>query len=514
MQHDVPDAASKRLAHAAALAGLALVIVFATVFLVWRPYTVPGPPMRDLEAYYSAGATWAAGGDPYSTQIWTAERAIPGVDSSREEILPFLGPPVSLPFWAALARLPYAGAVALWSAFLAAALVAIFAGSFALAGRGMRPFDGVIVFALAAAFSPISSGFSLGQSVLAATGVFIVALLWARRGRWPGAALASFLTVLLKPNTGFALLGILRDRRGALWLAGTALLFGLANLAVIGPHGLRSYAAALRGQTAAERFSVLQLTPPSTLFGFGVSPLPANVIGSLIAFVALLLLIAAIVRTRANEVESCAMACALLPFVSPFLHEHDLVVLFLPAIYCVYRARGPAWIAGAVGMVIVAIDWLAFTQGPLGGAYSFLVAIIAALEIAAVAESIPWRLRLAPFAVAVIVAIFWIFGPRTPTPLWPSGLPAHFRVDPAASVSSVWEAEQKASGLERVDPVASAARTITLAGCALVFLSLVMTAAAQRRGRGSPAAAVLDIAPERRPELGERDPRVAANVDR
>ena len=517
MQHEEPETPSRRSARAVALAGLALVIIFATIFLVMRPYSNPGPVMRDLEAYYSAGATWAAGQNAYSTQIWTVERTIPGVDNSREEILPFLGPPVSLPFWAGFARLPYADAVALWSIVLGLALIVLFTGSFGLAGRRLRPFDAVIIVTLAAAFGPISSGFSLGQAALAATGFLVAALLCAQRLKWAGTAFASFATVLLKPNAAFALLGILRSRAGALWLIGTAAVFLLANIAVVGLHGIGAYQAALLlGHTAAERFSVLQLTPTSTLFGFGMSPLLANVTGSLIAIVALVALTVAIFRTNANEVETSAMACAMIPFISPFLHEHDLVVVFFPAMYCVCRARGPGVGRGRDGRVVaIAVElarlYARAARGPRTPSSSRSSPRSKSPQLA---EAIPWRLRLMPFTVAAVVAVFWIVGPHTVTPLWPSGLPAHFTVTPGASVSAAWEQEQRASGLERVDAFAASARVATLAGCALIYLSLVLTVIARRRAhlaqRGS---VVLDITAQRRPEPRERDPRAAANVD-
>ena len=56
--------------------------------------------MRDFESYWAAGSAWSAGDDPYSRQIWRAERLVPGVNANREELLPFVGPPFGLPLWA------------------------------------------------------------------------------------------------------------------------------------------------------------------------------------------------------------------------------------------------------------------------------------------------------------------------------------------------------------------------------------------------------------------------------
>ena len=70
-----------------------------------RPVGTPGPLLRDFEAYYAAGATWALGGDPYGREVWRVERRVPGVDASHEELLPFVGPPFSLPLWRSFAAL-------------------------------------------------------------------------------------------------------------------------------------------------------------------------------------------------------------------------------------------------------------------------------------------------------------------------------------------------------------------------------------------------------------------------
>src|SRR5438270_8372127 len=108
---------------AAALAVSMLAIALALT--VARPHGTPGPLMRDFESYYAAGQTWSAHADPYSTSIWTFEKTIPGVQSARGELLPFVGPPAFLPFWAFFSLLPYSIAVLLWGTLLVAAAAAI-----------------------------------------------------------------------------------------------------------------------------------------------------------------------------------------------------------------------------------------------------------------------------------------------------------------------------------------------------------------------------------------------------
>src|SRR6185312_6468710 len=79
-----------------------------------------GAIMPDFSAYYSAGRYWAHGGNPYSRGIWSVEKTLPGVNAGREELLPFVGPPLSLPLWAAFGELPYPVAATIWGVIVAA----------------------------------------------------------------------------------------------------------------------------------------------------------------------------------------------------------------------------------------------------------------------------------------------------------------------------------------------------------------------------------------------------------
>src|ERR1700726_4519039 len=100
-------------------------IAIALAFTLFRPPPTPGPFARDFEAYYSAGATWNAGGDPWSRDVWQTERTIAGVDASRDELLPFAGPAASLPLWSLFARLPFDAARIVWSVLLLLAVLVL-----------------------------------------------------------------------------------------------------------------------------------------------------------------------------------------------------------------------------------------------------------------------------------------------------------------------------------------------------------------------------------------------------
>ena len=126
----------------------ALVVVAVTSF---RPAATPGPFLRDFEAYWSAGSAWNARTDPYGRAILNAERAVPGVDASRDELLPFVAPPPTVALWSLVARLPYVVAANLWCALLVIAAIAL-AAVVARASAARSTFAFLTACALAIAF--------------------------------------------------------------------------------------------------------------------------------------------------------------------------------------------------------------------------------------------------------------------------------------------------------------------------------------------------------------------------
>jgi len=141
---------------------LAFALIAAAV-VTFRPVQTPGPFLRDFEAYWSAGSAWDARADPYDRAIWQAESGVPGVDGSRDEALPFVGPPATLLAWSVLALFPYLVAARPWFAVLTIAVLAL-AAIVVRASRAsvsLAPF--LAAGALAIAFGPVSSDLALGQ---------------------------------------------------------------------------------------------------------------------------------------------------------------------------------------------------------------------------------------------------------------------------------------------------------------------------------------------------------------
>ncbi|MEA2690144.1 MAG: hypothetical protein QOD51_2751, partial [Candidatus Eremiobacteraeota bacterium] len=113
--------------------------------------------------------------------MWNVERTIGGVDASRDELLPYVGPAAALPLFGALARLPHPVAVRAWSGLLGAAFCALILAALALAGtRRVTALLGAAAFGIAS--GPGTSDVALGQAALiAAAGVACALLAYERR---------------------------------------------------------------------------------------------------------------------------------------------------------------------------------------------------------------------------------------------------------------------------------------------------------------------------------------------
>jgi len=458
--------------------GIALLVLFAVVYFVRLPLRPAGAVMTDFSAYYAAGRYWSHGGDPYSRGLWDVERTLPGVDPKRAELLPFVGPPLSLPLWAALGALPYPVAAALWGVVLV-----LSAGTVLVLPRLLcrRPVGGAGAVSLALfglACAPIVVGISVGQAALPAAAAAEIAIVCAVYRRWLPMAAALLVAALLKPNDALVVLGAVRD---LMTLGVVVLAAGLAAAANIpfagGPAGLIRYLDVIVHQTASERFFVYQMTPTSIVYGFGLQPQGAIAFGTAVSVIAVAITVAAIVRTRASPLARGAIVCALFPFYVPFEHEPDVLIALLPALLVVFTARGWNWAIGATGATLLCVDAFAMAQGSIGVAFTALTAVVAALQLAALAPPEMRRLRSVPMIVVPLVIAIGIFAPPARLPLWPDGMPQHVAVAPNASVTTAWHDELAAAGLEERRPWTSLLRTLTLAGCALIAFATIRQAA-------------------------------------
>lgn len=457
------------------------IVLLAVAYTAWRPVATFGPPARDFEAYWAAGAAYNAGLDPYSRAIWQFERTVPEVDASRDELLPFIGPPYTLPLWSLFARLPFLPAAVAWRSLLALAAVAAVLGSASLARLPLAPVPLTGVVLLALAFGPLTSAFALGQVALLAFGGIVGALvaLRARSGIW---AAAGALVAALQPNLAIVLFARLRERRSFVACAGAvAGCVALGVLALGGP-GTLAYLGRLSEHGGSERFVAIQLTPVAIAYGFTGARDAAALAGAIVFAVAAGATLAIAWRLR-DGVAAVALACCATPFVMPFFHEHDLVVMLLPAIVCATRLRG-AWLAvAAAGAVTASVDWIGLAQRPTGFAQTLAMALAVALAFGVIASA-GGRSRLAGLLVPLGVAVLGTLAAGHAAPVWPDALPAGFQAPAGLSAAGVWALEQRAAGLERADPLWALLRLASLAGCALLWCSLAAQAVRSPVGSG------------------------------
>jgi hypothetical protein len=165
-----------------------------------------------------------------------------------------------------------------------------------------------------------------------------------------------------------------------------------------------------------------------------------------------------------------AIASAALPLAWPFAHEHDFTLLLFPAVFALRRSDGALRLVAILGTLLVAVDWLGLAQRPGGLPQTIALTVAVSLAIGVLARK-PWSaVVVGAIAVAAVIYAGSIA----------AALPADFHVDHAASVTSVWAAEQHASGIDRLDPVWGSLRAVSLLGCALLWFIVGSTKSESR----------------------------------
>jgi hypothetical protein len=460
------------------LLALAVVLLGAGFFM--RTPDTGGVALRDFEAYYAAGATWHYHGDPYGREVWRVERQIPGVVAERDELLPFVGPPFSLPLWEALSQLPWPWACGLWRAVMIVALCTVVFGSMRLAGARVDFFDIVAALTFGATFAPLTSGAALGQVALPACAA-IVAMPLLLRVRFAYAAAFAAIVAALQPNLAIVLAARLREPRT--WIAFSAagaVVVGGSVVAMQGLGGIGHYLSVLHDHAEAERYIAIQTTVSGVARGLGADAHSAGLIALALAIVAVATLCVQLVSRRYSATDFLAIACAALPLALPFAHEHDFAIVVLPALVVLRRARGAAWLLAAVATIAVAVDWLGLAQreGSTPEAALFAAACACALYVLA-----PHRTRamlVLPLGAALCVIAIAIPAAQHALPTWPGRLPLGFHVDRLLPAPAVWQAEQRAAGIAGLDPYWAVLRLAPLLGCALLWsvASVVFNASA------------------------------------
>jgi len=457
----------------------AAIVAYALAVLAFRPHPTPGPALRDFEAYYSAGAAWDAGEDPYGRGIWAYERRVPGVDARREGSLPFVNPPPMLPLLGMVALLPVAVAAPAWEALLLLALGALLVAAAVLTGLRDR-IGWIALLPLALSFGPISSDLALGQFAIVAVAALGVGAISLARDRALAGSASAFVAAL-QPAIALPLAAFARSWRSLHALLAAATTFALVwiVIAAFAPAAapLR-YLALLRAHDAAERFALIQYGPGAIVYGLGAGDLAGGIAGVVCTIGAAALWLVVTMRRGLAPIASFFFACALLPFAAPFFHEHDFALLFVPALFAARGTGKPVARGLAVaGALFCAIDWLGLAQRPDGALQSLLLAgaFLAAL-VAAGGVRLDRASLLGVATVAAALSIAAFFAHAHPAPVWPDAMTSLPVLPLDAPISSVWRAQQAAAQMFAPDVAHALLRALPLLGCAAIGWSLVLTA--------------------------------------
>lgn len=451
----------------ALLAAAALAV--AAAFTIARPHHAAGPSLRDFEAYYAAGATWLHGGDPYSIEIWQNERNLPGVLAQRDEVLPFVGPPATLPLFAMFARFPYGAAAGVWRAVLFASLLAVIWLAAPLANLRRSP---LMLFALAIAalgFGPVTSALALGQAALPVA-LAILAAFTARglTGKAFSAAIAC-----AQPNLALALAAGLRNRRNAIAMVLGAIAFAIVCLRVVGAPGIVNYIRALQEHGYAERFSAIQLTPTAIVYGLGANEYTAALAGILVGLTGVISWFWCARELRDRLMLFCA-TCALVPFVAPFFHEHDLAIVFVPAVILVLRASPAELPVAMTAALLCATNWLGLAQRSDAVVQTALLVAAFALALLAMRTELTRRTLEAVVVTLALIVTGGFVAHAHPMPVWPDAMAPLGSSALLTNVAAVWHAEQMATGLLARDAMWALLRCASLTGCGLLAYAAML----------------------------------------
>lgn len=443
---------------------LALLVIGITVA---RPARTPGPLQRDFEAYWSAGATFDAGKNPYGRAIWDAERTVPGVDPTHDELLPFISPPAILPFWGAFARLPFELATRAWYAVLLCTLVVLIVASLRGSGEPVTVFSFLAVLALAVGFGPMTANLALGQIAMTA---FVGALLATTARSWLVKTVASFVA-FFQPNVALALVSQFGRNVTTLAVIVAAACSYVVGALAGGWDWPWRYAALVSSHVNGERYGAIQYAPGAIAYELHLRA-PISELATLALAVAAIVAAIAVWRRVEDRFVRFAAFSALTPFVATFFHDHDFVVAFPAAVWCALHVRGTDRALALAGTLLVSIDWFGLAQRTNAIPQSALLAAGAAAAFLALGEK-P-ELRSFAYAVAPVTALFlagaWL-GSGHPAPMWPYHL-GSFHAPATASIATVWFLEQRQSGLEAAIPAWALLKSLSLAGCALLIVAI------------------------------------------
>ncbi len=262
-------------------------------------------------------------------------------------------------------------------------------------------------------------------------------------------------------------------RSAAVFLAALA-IFAAACAAIAGVPGLEHYASLLHRHALAERFSAIQITPAAIAYGFGAKPAAALAIGAAVAAAAVCCWFVAM-RIIPDAAGRFCATCALLPFAVPFFHEHDLLVVFAPAIVFCGRANSRWWPLAAVGALLAATDWLGLAQRPDGTLQTLLLVGAFGAALVALRERPRPSMLTAPLIALALIGVAAVQAHAHAAPVWPDAMRSLPHAIERMDIASAWNAQQRASGLFARGAVWAGLRLCSLLGCAMLAAAAVLS---------------------------------------
>ncbi len=381
---------------------------------------------RDFDAFYCAGASLAAGADPYLAEPLGACERAPKPFGLHNQI-PHLSMPAPLPPYALapfvlLAHVPYGAAALLWFAFLLACVI----GS----AWALREISGLSFGATLAAFA-LGDGYaalSLGQvAPLAVAGITFAA--WAlARERFALAALFAALA-MIEPHVGLpaCLALFLFAPRSRAVLLGCALACVALSFAIGGTAlNLEYVRSVIPAHALSEVANEKQLSLSIVAHQLGASDALALRIGSFSYLLALGVGLAA-AKALADRLRTPALLVTLpvaftLAGGGPFIHIAQIAAA-IPAAAILYARLPERRVPLGFALGLIAIPWAQFLN--LGTTFPLFVALAVVM--------LAWSLGVErPLAVAALAlgALFLAL------------LPQQFLVDlpdPAAALTLAYD---------------------------------------------------------------------------
>jgi glycosyl transferase family 87 len=307
------------IAAAAIVAISAMVLTDVTV--LWTQ------ALRDIELFVKAGDRWLIGAPVYMN--------VPmAVAPENLSDYPFLYPPLTLPFFGALALLPFPAAAGLWVAISATALLA----GLRWVGLSWR------WCLLILAWPPAFQGLFVGNVAVPLFALFAAA-------PWRPALLA--IPPIFKLYSGIAALWLLRREHWRAAILGGIVVVGLCvvTLPVVGAGRWLEWIGGLQA------YQVSQTLLPNNLYGYGLARYMPFVAYATIAIVVAVLAL----RARGRRDQLARLGVATLTG-SPSLFSHGYLVAFpamlrldTPWFWLAFGLTtvvpGPAWF-GAIALIV------------------------------------------------------------------------------------------------------------------------------------------------------------------